>query len=78
MASKPQVADIAAERFERLEAENAALRQRLAANEARIKDFCRIYSDSHGYRIRMSREQVRAIFAAKNKPSQVKRAMGRG
>jgi hypothetical protein len=59
MASKPQVSDIAAARFERLEAENAALRLKLAESDAKIAVFCRQYSDDNRFCVRLNRDQVR-------------------
>lgn len=61
MASRApdRVADIAAERFERIAAERATLLARLADNERRLKAFCQRYSDAHGYRMRLNADQVR-------------------
>lgn len=60
MASRATpVTHLAAERFDRLEAERASLVAKLADVDRRISSFCTRYSDANGYRVRLSPEQVR-------------------
>ena len=65
MPARAPIASIAAERFDRLEAERASLVARLADVDRRMSDFCTRYSDAHGYRMKLS-------------PDQVRRSLGRG
>ena len=60
MASRATpVTQLAAERFDRLEAERASLVAKLADVDRRRFEFCTRYSDANGYRVRLSPEQVR-------------------
>lgn len=59
MPNQAPIPSIAAERFDRLEAERASLVAKLADVDRRRFEFCTRYSDANGYRVRLSPEQVR-------------------
>lgn len=65
MSSNAQVADLASERFERLFAARANAASKLADLDRRISAECARYSDTNGYKVRLT-------------PEQIKRAMGAG
>jgi hypothetical protein len=54
-----KIASLDSARFDRLEAERDAIAGKLAAADAKLSAFCRRYSDTHGFCVTLSREQVR-------------------
>lgn len=61
----PKIASLDCARFAKIEAEREILQSKLANNEAQMKDFCRRYSDEHGFNVRLTAEQVRRDMEAR-------------